>query len=358
MPPPWDHSLAPTGDTPLAACRPRPRSSPWTSLALLLLPWLVTVQAVAAGLRVSPDPGTGQIDVRDGDLPVLRYNVRLVEPGAVLDQVAPGNRIYARARTDYLHPLHGLRGEILTRDWSLDHPHHRGIYWAWPEVDFGTERGDLHALQRVFAGPTGEPRCRSTEDFAEIEADHHWRWEDQEPIVQERVLLRVHRATGRGRAIDLAFRFAGLREGVTVARRETRLYGGLNLRLATPAQQAITTHTDDPAAVPRRAWSDLTGVFREPTPSGLTLFQHRDNPEYPGDWVQYPELSWVQPTFPTAGTRYPLSPGRPLLLRYRLWIHDGPAPTPDEASALWDAYHATPAPTPTPFGEGHSPAHP
>ena len=65
-------------------------------------------------------------------------------------------RIYARARSDYIHPLFGLEGETLTKDWSTDHPHHRGIYWAWPEVDWRGQRGDLHALQHVFARPTGK----------------------------------------------------------------------------------------------------------------------------------------------------------------------------------------------------------
>ena len=64
--------------------------------------------------------------------------------------------IYAVPRSNYIHPVYGLSGEMLTRDWSKDHPHHRGIYWAWPEVEFGKKLGDLHALQIVFARPTGK----------------------------------------------------------------------------------------------------------------------------------------------------------------------------------------------------------
>ena len=87
----------------------------------------------------------------------------------MLNEVAPANRIYARARSDYIHPLYGLNGEVLTRDWPVDHPHHRGIYWAWPEVDYGTNRGDLHALQKVFARPTGRVRLANGRRFAEVE---------------------------------------------------------------------------------------------------------------------------------------------------------------------------------------------
>jgi hypothetical protein len=294
-------------------------------------------------MQAKRDPATGQIDITDDGKPVLRYNYKAVEPGEILEKVTPANRIYTRARSDYIHPLYGPNGEVLTKDWSIDHPHHRGIYWAWPEVDFGTNRGDLHALQKVFARPTGKVRLQSGAEFAEIEAENQWMWEDREPIVQERAIIRAYRATAQGRLVDLAFRFVALKDGVTIARRGTEHYGGLNVRMATPASQDISVHTDPTNAVPRRAWSDLSGIFASMnTSSGLTVFQHPRNPDYPGDWVQYPNLSWCQPAFPASGTRYPLSPGRPLVLHFRLLIHPGPKPTDAAAAKEWDAYRADP----------------
>jgi hypothetical protein len=293
------------------------------------------------------DPASGQIDIFEGGKPVLRYNYKTVEPGEVLDKVTPANRIYARARSDYIHPLYGLNGEVLTRDWSVDHPHHRGIYWAWPEVDYGTNRGDLHALQKVFARPTGQVRMQSGASSAKIEAENLWRWEDREPIVREQALIRAYRATAQGRVIDLAFRFVALKDGVTLARRGTEAYGGLNVRMATPASQEITVHTDPSNTVPRRAWSDLSGVFAGAgAPSGLTVLQCQANPDYPGDWVQYPQLSWCQPTFPAKGTRYALSRDKPLVLRVRLFVHAGAKPDEDQATKLWDALHAPDAQVP------------
>jgi hypothetical protein len=297
------------------------------------------------------DLASGQIDISDHGKPVLRYNYKAVEPGEVLDKVTPANRIYARARSDYIHPLFGLEGEVLTRDWSVDHPHHRGIYWAWPEVDFGTNRGDLHALQKVFARPTGKVRLQSGPVFAEIEAENLWLWEDREPIVREQAIIRAYRATAQGRVVDLAFRFVALKDGVTLARRGTEHYGGLSVRMATPASQEIAVHTDSSNAVPRRAWSDLSGIFGGAgAASGLTVLQHPQNPDYPGDWVQYPNLSWCQPTFPAAKTRYALLRGQPLVLRYRLFVHAGAKPDEDRAAKLWDAFHASAAAVPV-FGQ-------
>jgi len=310
-----------------------------------------TQASSAAVMQARQDSASGQIDISQNGKPVLRYNYKTIEPGAVLDKVTPANRIYARARSDYIHPLCGLQGEVLTRDWSPDHPHHRGIYWAWPEVDFGTNRGDLHALQKVFARPTGKIRLQSGPDYAEIEAENLWQWEDREPIVREQAIIRAHRATEQGRVIDLAFRFVALKDGVTLARRGTEHYGGLNIRMATPASQDITVHTDPSNAVPRRAWSDLSGVFAGASaPSGLTVFQYQGNIDYPGDWVQYPNLSWCQPTFPATGTRYALRRDQPLVLRYRLFVHAGVRPDDQRAAKLWDDMHAPGAAAPA-FGQ-------
>ena len=293
-------------------------------------------------MDASRDPASGQVDIWEGEKPVLRYNYKAVEPGEVLDKVTPGNRKYAVARSDYIHPLYGLKGEVLTRDWPVDHPHHRGIYWAWPEVDFGTNRGDLHALQKVFARPTGTVRLESGSVFAEIEAENLWLWEDREPIVREQAIIRAYRATAQGRVVDLAFRFVALKEGVTLARRGTEHYGGLNVRMATPTSQEIAVHTDPSNAVPRRAWSDLSGIFSGCSrPSGLTVLQCQVNPDYPGDWYQQPRLSWCQPTFPAAGTRYELLRDKPLVLRFRLFVHAGAKPDEARAVKLWDALHAS-----------------
>ncbi len=306
--------------------------------------------AFALAMQAKRDLATGQIDVTDGGEPVLRYNYNLVEPGALLDRVTPANRIYARARSDYIHPLYGPEGEVLTQDWAVDHPHHRGIYWAWPEVDYGTNRGDLHALQKVFARPTGKVRLQGGPVFAEVEAENLWLWEDSESIVREVAIIRAYRATAQGRVLDLAFRFVALKDGVTLARRGMAHYGGLNIRMATPASQDIFVHTDESNAVPRRAWSDLSGVFAgADAASGLTVLQSRQNPDYPGEWVQYPNLSWCQPTFPATGTRYALRRHQPLVLRYRLLIHAGGRPGEDRASRLWEALQSPAAGVPV-FG--------
>lgn len=314
-------------------------------------------------MKAIRDPESEQINITDNELPVLRYNYKTVYEDdefafrglAANEYIVTKNdtfmanpSIYAVPRSDYIHPLYGPNGEILTRDWSRDHPHHRGIYWAWPEVDFGSKRGDLHALQKVFARPTGKIKLQSGPVYAQIEAENLWVWEEGNvPIVRELALIRAYHQTEHGRIIDLVYQFTGLKDSVMIARRGTDAYGGLNIRMMTPESQEISFFTDKPDVVPRRAWSDLSGVFSGADyPAGLMVMQDKNNPEYPGEWVQYPELSWIQPTFPTSGTRYRLEKGKPLILRFRLIVHSGVKPDAHFTEMLWDAFHSDMAPVP------------
>jgi len=291
------------------------------------------------------DAGNGQYLITDSGNAVLRYNYATVEPGAVLNSVAPGNRKYAVARSDYIHPLWGPHGEELTRDWPVEHPHHRGIYWAWPEVGWKGQRGDLHALQVVFARPTG--RCVTTGGplFAQVDAENVWKWQDREEIVRERAIIRAWRHTTQGRLLDLEFHFTALREPVLLARRGSDLYGGLNIRFAAVKEQKICKLVAPADAKPRPSWADLSGDFPgAASPAGVSILQHRANPDYPGDWIEYPELNWLQPTFPAAGTRYALESGRTLALRFRLWIHPGATPELSAGSDHWQAANSLSSP--------------
>ncbi len=306
----------------------------------------------SAAVNAIDDSKSGQIEIRQGDQPILRYNYRTVDPPAIaLSKVSKGSLKYAQPRSNYIHPLYGPNGEELTKDWSTDHPHHRGIYWAWPEVMYNEELGDLHALQRVFARPTGKIELRQGDRFAEIAAESLWRWEDKTPIVRELTTIRAHETGEHGRFIDLQFEFTGLTEGVTIARRGTNAYGGLNIRLRPVPGVKLLHHADEaeasdesksPGSKPRQAWQYATGVWSEAEKqTTFVVLEQADNPGYPGDYVEYANLPWFQPTFPREKTRHAIRKDQTLTLRYRLWILDGAPPSADEFRKQWNRYNAS-----------------
>ena len=167
-------------------------------------------------------------------------------------------------------------------------------------------------------------------------------WRDKEAIAQEMTTIRVYRASEGKRIIDLTMVLKVLKDSVTLATRFTNSYGGFNVRMATPQNQQITSYSDKTTASPQRSWADFNGLFEGATASsGMTILQHKDNPDYPGEWIKYPNLSWFQPTFPSPNTRYLLSKTKPLVLRYRLIIHQGAKPDDAIISKQWDEYHTS-----------------
>jgi hypothetical protein len=118
-------------------------------------------------------------------------------------------------------------------------------------------------------------------------------------------------------------------------------YRGLNLRFAAVQGQRITPNTGPTNGRPCMAWAQIAGTFAgAPSPAAMIIFQSAQNPCYPGDWVQYPNLNWLQPTFLASGTRYKLEPDHPLILRFRLWIHSGPPASDESCADEWRAYDA------------------
>jgi HEAT repeat protein len=280
---------------------------------------LAVVTPVLAGVEIRVDEATQRYTFYDGERPVLTYNFKTVP---VPDGV--GGK-YAVARSDYVHPIYGPNGEILTKDYSKGHPHHRGIYWAWPEVTYKGEKRDLHALQGVFARPVKILRQQGGKDAAILEAENTWKWGDTEPIVKETAVITVRRSEGGLRTIDFGFTFEALVPGVTLARRGQKAYGGFNMRCSARRDLKIDKHigaageTGFPSA-----WAELTGVAPEgKEPVGLFLLQSPSNPHYPGDWVEYADLAWLQPTFPSKGTAFPLDPKKPLELAFRVIVRHG-----------------------------------
>ena len=307
------------------------------------------VSAAEPVMRVINGAQTGDLVIRENDTPVLVYHHQTVQPPpGKLEKIAEGNQKYAKPRSDYIHPLYGPSGEELTFDWAVDHPHHRGIYWAWPEVTWKGETRDLHALQGVFARPVGAPVLTAGDDAATINATSEWKWNDETPIVREKIELCAERAGRHGRRIDLTVTLEALEDGVTIARRGTDKYGGLNTRLAPVKSLALSHHADPAAAATPMAWHRATGTWGAGTnAASITIFEKTSNPGYPADHIQFPELPWFQPTFPKAGHRHALKKGEPLTLQYRYWIRGGEAADETTTREEWRKFNE-PQPGATP----------
>ena len=96
-----------------------------------------------------------------------------------------------------------------------------------------------------------------------------------------------------------------------------------DLNLAEELLNAQTNHDAEwnflkGAICYRRGWLDEARRYYQ---TAVTMAP--DNPEYPGDWIQYPNLNWLQPTFPSQGTACALRRDAPLTLRFRVVVLSG-----------------------------------
>ncbi len=269
-----------------------------------------------AQLAVEKVPG-GFYDVAEGGRRVLRYNHGTVPVPQGIDP--------KYARGDYISPLYGLEGELLTGDYAADHPHHRGVSWSWPVTRWNAEVRDIWAVVGVWARPVAVRRVEAGPVMALLEAESVWKWGDQRPIVREVVVIRAFRRGPAERFVDIEVRLTGLEDGVAIGGRPHAGYGGFGLRGAAAKDRKITPYTDPAGTSSRRSWLDYSGTFAGAKgPSGVAIFEHPENPQYPSALHQYPECNYVMPAFP--GEReVPLVKGETLVLEHRLWIHSGAA---------------------------------
>jgi len=300
------------------------------------------------------------VDVSDGGLPVLRYNQGTVPPPPEIVEhfQTKGKPPLYYARGDYIHPLCGPDGEQLSDDYSLNHPHHRGVFWAWPVVRWKGEARDIWAVRVLptqpgggWARPVSMRRVVSGPVLAVIDAQNVWKWGDRTPIVREDVSIRVFRQQNRCRFVDIEVQLTALVDELSIGGRPNAGYGGFTFRTFPEFdERKIDMHVDPANTTPRRAWFHLTGSFPGGKgPAGVALMEHVTNPDYPSwpnpqnaDRVpgEYPRWRTVQPAWP-GDREVRLAKNEPLLLKHRLWIHAGVS---DEATLadVWSAYSSPP----------------
>lgn len=266
----------------------------------------------------------------EGAKPVLVYHHGAIQPPPGLPR--------DRARSSYFHPVYGLDSEVLTDDFPADHPHHRGLFWAWPHVRVGTNHYDLWMLKGIENRFVRWHTRDASPDRAVLEIENGW-FVGSKPVLREVVRLQARPATPEERVLDLEFTWTPLGSPITLEGAEGKSYGGLTLRFAPRTETTITTplgQGKDDLSITRLPWADLSARFAgRPQPSGAAILVPKDHPSFPPEWLTRHYgvlcLGWpgVKPqTF---------QPNQPIHARYRLWIHRG-VPDPNRVERAYREY--------------------
>jgi hypothetical protein len=239
-------------------------------------------------------------------------------------------------RSNYVHPLYDLDGQVISEDFPKDHLHHRGIFWAWHQLLIGDKKvGDAWECKNFSSDVTALRISQPTPKSVRLTISAAWKsplWLDpagkEKPFVQETTTIVVHAATAGTRAIDFHIRLAALEDGLRIGGSDDdKGYSGFSPRIRFPRNLRFAgpNGTVEPknSAVDAGPWIDFSGKFGEGDDiSGVAMLSHPSLPEFPSKWILRSKTSMQNAAYPG---RVPVLIPRekPLDLRYRLIIHKG-----------------------------------
>jgi len=295
--------------------------------------WTLEPAAKQAGGFSFCERSPASLQLNEGDQPVLVYN-----HGTITNESVPKNDP-RRSRACFVHPVYGLSGEVLTDSFPKDHYHHHGIFWAWPHVQIDGKEYDLWACKNIRQKQLKWLGRQVGPAAAVLGMENGW-FVDDKQVATERVWLRVYRAEGDARAIDLSIVLVPCVK-MTLWGAPQKSYGGLSLRYA-PRQETLITvptgRTKEDLPDTQLAWADLSAKFSGATSaSGAAIFVPPAHPNFPPTWLtrHYGILcvGWpgVKPK--------EFEPNTPVRLDYRVWIHKSLV-TPEALATTYEGYKA------------------
>lgn len=307
--------------------------------ALGALAALSAARPVPAGGFRFEDLDDKSLKLWEGDRPVLVYN-----HGVMSQEGVPASY----HRSGYVHPLYGPDGEVLTEDFAKDHPHHRGVFWAWPHVRIGeVESQTWVPTDKILVRFVRFTRREAGAGEARLAVENAW-LVGGEKAVREEVEIAARPEDASGRCLDFELAWTALERPVVLRGAEGKSYGGFTLRFNTrPKEPGGISEKQVRIAVPdgvsskdlpetRLPWADLTAPFPGAKGrSGAAIFIHPSHPDYPPTWLtrHYGVLCVGWPGV-KGGT---LEPGKTVRCRYRVWVHRGD-PEVEAIRTVYEAY--------------------
>jgi hypothetical protein len=296
------------------------------SYPLLAAVWLAASLLSVAGadspfaFREVNDP-TG-LELSEHGKPVYVYNYGMI--------LAPGFPETMR-RSSYLHPVYGPDGTVMTDDFNRDHPHHRGIFWAWEVVEVGGKTNDVWTV-KGFRQKFVRWKARETEaTAARLAVENGW-YDGERKFVKEEVEILAQPVTKERRVLDFTLSFEAVDRTVMIVGTpdEKKGYGGFAFRTAPRdgggTKTIIRTDTGispQDGVLSRHPWAEISGVFngRE---AGIRIEDNPANPGYPNNgWLMRHRFAMLNVSYPGLEPVW-LQPGKPLVLKYRVILFLGP----------------------------------
>ncbi len=232
-----------------------------------------------------------------------------------------------------IYPLLTPSGQSVAALAPKDHPHHRGVFFAWYEVD-GFAKADFWGWGAH--APTEDRRIVNTSlrmgeksaDQGRLLVENEWRVADQ--VMLREALTVTSRTLPEGNWHELTFVLTPVGE-VTVPRAAfsgfcVKCEAGADPQVSSPegpVKLPAPKHDDPSTGWPDAAWYDYTARLGTGKTAGVAVLSHPSNP--PTRWHNPVGIAMLNPCLLMDGD-LKLHPARPLTLRYAVFAHDGPVP--------------------------------
>ena len=284
-------------------------------LFFLLFSWSLNAQ-------VTMKKGDGGLLFTEGGEEVLFYQA---EPKSIYGKYE---------RTNYIHPLWGMDGAVLTEDFPTDHLHHRGIFWAWHQVWIDGKRiGDPWELKN-FEQNVSEIEFFMRNDAGILKTEVEWKsnqWiklGQKKSYLQENSKITIHPKVRTYRRIDLEISLLALEENLSIGGSEDEKgYSGFSVRLKLPENVEFEGPAGEvepqTTAVKSNGFINISGSMgKGGKKAGMVIIDHPENPGYPQPWILRSQNSMQNAAYPGNKT-IPISTTEPLVLKYSLIVYSG-----------------------------------
>ncbi|UCD61893.1 MAG: PmoA family protein [Flavobacteriaceae bacterium] len=239
------------------------------------------------------------------------------------------------SRNNYIHPLYGIDGSVLTEDFPEDHPHHRGVFWAWHQVVIGDRKlGDSWACKDFIWNIKNIEISRSGENL-NLMVSTHWqspKWISpegtQKPFLLENTKISIYPRKDNYRIVRFEIALLALEKNLKIGGSEDEKgYGGFSVRLQLPEDIRFSSIEGSVAAkntaVEGGKWMNVFGSFtNKNNRSGIAIFSHQDALEDKEKWILREKESMQNCVFPGRKS-VTVSTTNPTILKYSLLIYEG-----------------------------------
>lgn len=238
----------------------------------------------------------------------------------------------AYPRANYVHPLQGIHGEVLTEDFPADHLHQRGIFWTWHQIMVENERVADGWECKDIKWEVQKLRPKLRKQGLDMTSKVFWMARIPSKGIESRIIKEKTKISYRKPSddlIELAFtiELKALYVGTKLGGSEdVKGYGGFSARVFLPSDLEFYAKSGKIAAqntaLQAGNWVEMKGSFakNKPEKSSITLMNHPSNPPpFPG-WILRKQKSMQNPVWPGEQV-LSLEKGVPVTLRYKILIH-------------------------------------